>query len=444
MPDSFPIENVIENFLSFSTTFNNNMRDMIQTYNNINNTYSNIIINNTHQYSSNNINAAPNSNTLFNPYTQNPLYNQQTFNSPLNNHTRETRQENMNNARARTRRNLFNSIRTFNNRTNRNNNTNNRTYRNPQTYNNYFTSLLDIFNGTTAQPSLNNFFQPVPILATEQQINTAVERVNYRDIETDQQHCPIDLVPFNENEQVSRIRHCGHIFRTNNLMSWLGSSPRCPLCRYDIRNYVVSPVNNNPQNQPGNQEDEQNSQTDIEVEQQQEQEDATITNSENNTLTTNNTAVSPIHNNPIAGINTNVESVDDTSETKEEENDDEQRNETPPLYNSSNIINITQPSLPNNITTIQVDTGILPMNNNVDTNTVNALQTQLGNLITDTVLGTFQDLLDPNGTNVDFQYDIFNRTNIGHNQANVGNSQTETGSNNQRDGDGDGDGDSNN
>lgn len=415
MPDSFPIENVIENFLSFSTTFNNNMRDMIQTYNNINNTYSNII-NNSQQYSSNNVNTTQRSNTLFNSYTQIPLFNQQTFNSPLNNHTRETRQENMNNARARTRRNLFNSRRTFNNRTNRNNNINNRNYVN---YGNYFTSLFDIFNGTTTQPTLNNFFQPVPILATEQQINTAVERVNYRDIETDQQHCPIDLVPFNENEQVSRIRHCGHIFRTNNLMSWLGSSPRCPLCRYDIRNYTdttiqtnrnenVSPVHNNPQ-------------------------EVNSSNNNDNELDNNQ------------GNDEHIRGEDEESETKEEEDttdveDQSHRNNTnqDTLSTSTNVINITQPSLPNNITTIQVDTGIVPMNNNVDTNTVNALQTQLGNLITDTVLGTFQDLLDPNGTNVDFQYDIFNRTNIGHNQANVGNSQTETGSNNQRDGDGDG------
>ena len=29
----------------------------------------------------------------------------------------------------------------------------------------------------------------------------------------------------------------GHIFRQTNLNRWFESNPRCPLCRYDIREY---------------------------------------------------------------------------------------------------------------------------------------------------------------------------------------------------------------
>ena len=36
---------------------------------------------------------------------------------------------------------------------------------------------------------------------------------------------------------VSVIRFCGHIFRQDQLNTWFSSNCRCPVCRYDIRNY---------------------------------------------------------------------------------------------------------------------------------------------------------------------------------------------------------------
>ena len=36
---------------------------------------------------------------------------------------------------------------------------------------------------------------------------------------------------------VSVIRYCGHIFKTDELNTWFRSNCRCPVCRYDIRNY---------------------------------------------------------------------------------------------------------------------------------------------------------------------------------------------------------------
>lgn len=35
-----------------------------------------------------------------------------------------------------------------------------------------------------------------------------------------------------------RIRHCGHIFHQNCIDTWFGSHVRCPVCRYDIREYT--------------------------------------------------------------------------------------------------------------------------------------------------------------------------------------------------------------
>jgi hypothetical protein len=51
--------------------------------------------------------------------------------------------------------------------------------------------------------------------------------------------CPIRLSSFNDNDPVTMIRHCRHIFNTADLARWFQSHCRCPVCRYDIRTYVA-------------------------------------------------------------------------------------------------------------------------------------------------------------------------------------------------------------
>ena len=57
--------------------------------------------------------------------------------------------------------------------------------------------------------------------------------------------CPILQQTFENDSIVSVIRHCGHIFNTDELNVWFESSCRCPVCRYDIRDYI-SPRNGVP------------------------------------------------------------------------------------------------------------------------------------------------------------------------------------------------------
>jgi hypothetical protein len=98
----------------------------------------------------------------------------------------------------------------------------------PQTenVNNSFSSLFQ------------NFFDPVLIYPTNAQIETATRRVLYRDIVTPINNtCPISMENFNDDDTVTIIRHCGHIFNTDELNTWFESNCRCPVCRYDIRNY---------------------------------------------------------------------------------------------------------------------------------------------------------------------------------------------------------------
>lgn len=85
---------------------------------------------------------------------------------------------------------------------------------------------------------MERLFQPVVIHPTPQQIERAVRRVAYRDIVRPRNTtCPISLEEFHDEDLVSIIRQCGHIFHTQHLNDWFNTNTRCPVCRYDIRDY---------------------------------------------------------------------------------------------------------------------------------------------------------------------------------------------------------------
>ena len=95
------------------------------------------------------------------------------------------------------------------------------------------------------------FFDPIVIYPTASQIETATRRVLYRDIATPiNNSCPISMDNFNDNETVTIIRHCGHIFNIDELATWFQSNCRCPVCRYDIRNFNrnISSLSNQERN----------------------------------------------------------------------------------------------------------------------------------------------------------------------------------------------------
>ena len=106
-------------------------------------------------------------------------------------------------------------------------------------------SVADLITRPTAPNSenlvndiLNSFMQPVEVYPTQSQIENATRRARYCDISRPiNTQCPISLDDFNDNDMVTVIRHCGHIFHTDNLMNWFRTSCRCPVCRYDIREY---------------------------------------------------------------------------------------------------------------------------------------------------------------------------------------------------------------
>ena len=77
--------------------------------------------------------------------------------------------------------------------------------------------------------------------ATPDEIGRATEATVYADISTNQLMCPITQQNFLPNDNILRIRHCGHVFTAGRLRQWFRSHHDCPVCRYDIRS-TVSPA----------------------------------------------------------------------------------------------------------------------------------------------------------------------------------------------------------
>ena len=99
--------------------------------------------------------------------------------------------------------------------------------------------------------------QPVIIRPSLEQISRAVENVVFSEIDNPLNlRCPISLTQFQPNQNVTRIRQCQHIFDTSNIHQWFQTNVRCPVCRYDIRDYNTE--NNNTTNNTENTENTEN------------------------------------------------------------------------------------------------------------------------------------------------------------------------------------------
>jgi len=76
--------------------------------------------------------------------------------------------------------------------------------------------VRDMFHNLSGFTNLESFFEPIVIFPTPSQIENATRNVLYRDIShPTNQSCPISLEPFHDNDLVTVIRYCGHIFFEN-------------------------------------------------------------------------------------------------------------------------------------------------------------------------------------------------------------------------------------
>lgn len=152
---------------------------------------------------------------------------------------------NINSTNHSNRRNNFYNM-SFNriHRNNRNNSNNVNNINNRNNSNNYNQNTDDFFSFPT------NFLNTTVIVRpTTEQIQNASRIVRYGDIENPlSESCPISLVQFNDDDQICQLLYCGHIFHQNQFQEWFQSNVRCPLCRYDIRNYTPLSTRNIPNN----------------------------------------------------------------------------------------------------------------------------------------------------------------------------------------------------
>ena len=82
-------------------------------------------------------------------------------------------------------------------------------------------------------------FQDVIISPTETEINDAIETFTYADDSIlNYTTCPITREEFSIDDRLCRIHHCGHLFHESAIRNWFRNNVRCPMCRYDIREYT--------------------------------------------------------------------------------------------------------------------------------------------------------------------------------------------------------------
>ena len=133
---------------------------------------------------------------------------------------------------------------------------------------------------------LDGFLQPVVVFPTQSHIESATRITRYGDITSPiNRSCPISLENFNEEDMVTMIRFCGHIFNSDELNRWFTTNCRCPVCRYDIRNFNATvssefyATNANRQNESeGDGEGQEGQEQEGQEQEGQEQEGQTNTN----------------------------------------------------------------------------------------------------------------------------------------------------------------------
>lgn len=93
-------------------------------------------------------------------------------------------------------------------------------------------------NNTDAANLWRSLYDNITVAPTPMQIENSTRILRFTEI-TDpiNSSCPITLERFDENSNVTQILHCGHIFTPTGIESWFQTNVRCPVCRYDIRDY---------------------------------------------------------------------------------------------------------------------------------------------------------------------------------------------------------------
>jgi hypothetical protein len=140
-------------------------------------------------------------------------------------------------------------------------------YSTPINRNLYYENLLNVNplgrllttqnDETSISNILSNFLNSsVVVRPSREQIQNASRTIRYGEISNPvSETCPISLEVFNQNDMVRQLLPCGHLFHEQQFNQWFETNVRCPVCRYDIRNYRPlsrrnTPIDNTNNNLP--------------------------------------------------------------------------------------------------------------------------------------------------------------------------------------------------
>lgn len=95
---------------------------------------------------------------------------------------------------------------------------------------------------------LLNYISPNSFIPTTEEISQATRIIRYSEIENPiNDRCPISHEVFEEDDIVSQIVFCKHIFKSEQINTWFQRNSHCPVCRHNIitTNFFNTSVINN-------------------------------------------------------------------------------------------------------------------------------------------------------------------------------------------------------
>ena len=101
--------------------------------------------------------------------------------------------------------------------------------------------LQQLFNETTREREFrisNTFtsdFEPAHLLPTASDIENSTRLIRFSEVESPLNHqCPISLEPFTNDQFVTMLTTCNHLFNPASIETWFQRSGCCPVCRRNI------------------------------------------------------------------------------------------------------------------------------------------------------------------------------------------------------------------
>ena len=96
------------------------------------------------------------------------------------------------------------------------------------------------------QPTNLQNLEDVPVGVSSDVILRNTKSILFSEVESPLNlSCPIQLERFLDNDVLTQINGCGHLFFPSGLERWFQSHAHCPMCRYDIRTNELSESSSN-------------------------------------------------------------------------------------------------------------------------------------------------------------------------------------------------------